>query len=60
MIHEIQPELARINGTLTIRKTLIEKTLTYLEALAKDAADSPPLLRELIDGYVELAGVEAR
>ncbi len=59
VIHELQPQLANINGTLTVRKALIEKTLTYLEALAKDAADSPPLLRELIDAYVELAGVAA-
>lgn len=59
VIHEIQPQLAGINGTLTVRKALIEKTLSYLEALAKDAADSPALLRELIDGYVELAGVAA-
>lgn len=59
VIHEIQPQLASINGTLTVRKALIEKTLTYLEALAKDAADSPPLLREVIDAYVELAGVAA-
>lgn len=59
VIHEIQPQLAGINGTLTMREVLIEKTLSYLEALAKDAADSPALLRELIDGYVELAGVAA-
>ena len=59
LIHEIQPQLAAINGTLTMREALIEKTLSYLEALAKDATDSPALLRELIDGYVELAGVTA-
>ena len=59
VVHEIQPELANINGTVALRKTLIEKTLVYLEALSRDAADSPELMRELIDSYVALAEVSA-
>jgi tRNA A-37 threonylcarbamoyl transferase component Bud32/tetratricopeptide (TPR) repeat protein len=59
VIHEIQPKLAAINGTVALRKTLIEETLVYLESLGKDAADSPALMRELIDSYVALAGVAA-
>jgi serine/threonine protein kinase len=59
VIHEIQPKLERINGTVALRKELIEKTLVYLEALGKDSATSPPLLRELVDSYALLASVSA-
>jgi len=59
VIHEIQPKLERINGTVALRKDLIEKTLVYLEALGQDSANSPPLLRELIDSYALLATVSA-
>jgi len=57
VIHDIQPKLAALNGSVTLRKWLIEETLVYLEALSKDAADNPALTRELIDSYVELASV---
>ncbi len=57
MIHEIQPELENINGTVAVRVSLIEQTLTYLEALEKDAAGNPALLRELIDAYLRLASL---
>lgn len=59
IIHEIQPKLADINGTVTVRATMIEQTLVYLEALGKDAGDNPALLRELIEAYVQLADVTA-
>jgi tetratricopeptide (TPR) repeat protein len=59
VIHEIQPKLAAINGTVALRKTLIEETLVYLERLSKDAADSPALMRELLDSYSALAEVAA-
>jgi len=57
MIHEIQPEMGKLNGSLPLRAQMLEKLLRYMEELRKDAADSPPLLRDLIDGYVEMAGV---
>jgi len=57
VIHELQPQMAGINGTIKLRVQLIEKTLGYLEALRLDASDNPTLMGELIDGYVELAGV---
>ncbi len=57
MIQEIQPQLAGINGTVAIRKSLVEKTLIYLEALWKDSAGNRALTRELIESYVALASV---
>jgi tetratricopeptide (TPR) repeat protein len=57
VIHEIQPQLADVNGATAIRKSLVEKTLVYLEALWKDAAANPDLTRELVDSYVTLASI---
>jgi hypothetical protein len=55
VIHDIQPKLASIEGTIAVRASMVDQTMGYLEALGKDAGDSPPLLRELIEGYLELA-----
>jgi tetratricopeptide (TPR) repeat protein len=49
--------MAEINGTVALRAQLIEKSLLYLEALQRDAGDNPALMREMIDGYVQLATV---
>ncbi|MEP7366168.1 MAG: serine/threonine-protein kinase [Acidobacteriota bacterium] len=57
VIHDLQPRLSEINGTVEVRSLLVAGTLQYLEALSKDAADSPGLMRDLIDGYVQLAAV---
>jgi eukaryotic-like serine/threonine-protein kinase len=59
VIHQIQPQLAAVDGTVGIRRSLIEQTLVYLEALSVDASDNPALMRELIDSYVALAYVSA-
>jgi non-specific serine/threonine protein kinase/serine/threonine-protein kinase len=58
LIFDIQPEMAAVPGTTALRKDLIETTLTYLEALARDAGDDPALLRELSASYVQLARVQ--
>jgi non-specific serine/threonine protein kinase/serine/threonine-protein kinase len=55
VIHDIQPKLARIDGTVAVRAAMVDQTMGYLEAMSKDAADNPALLRELVDGYLELA-----
>ena len=58
VISDIQPKLAAVPGTTALRKTLIDSTLSYLEALARDAGDDPALLRELADSYVALARLQ--
>jgi tetratricopeptide (TPR) repeat protein len=50
--------MGAISGTSALRKDLIEGTLQYLEALARDAGDNPALLRELSASYVQLARVQ--
>jgi len=58
VISDIQPKLAAVPGTTPVRKTLIDSTLSYLEALARDAGDDPALLRELAGSYVQLARIQ--
>src|SRR5262249_35476248 len=58
VIFDVQPRLGGISGTTPLRKTLIDATLQYLEALAGDAGDNPAFLRELAGSYVELARVQ--
>ncbi len=57
VIHDVQPKLADLQGSVSLRKSMIEATLVYLERLGKDASDNPALTRELIDSYVQLAAV---
>jgi eukaryotic-like serine/threonine-protein kinase len=58
VIFDLQPKLAAVPGTTPLRKELIESTLTYLQALARDAGDDPTLLRDLAASYVQLARVQ--
>jgi tetratricopeptide (TPR) repeat protein len=58
VIFDIQPKMGAVAGTTPLRKELIESTLQYLEALARDAGDNPVLLRELSASYVQLARVQ--
>ena len=58
VIFDIQPKMGAVAGTTPLRKELIESTLQYLEALARDAGDNPALLRELSASYVQLARVQ--
>src|SRR5262245_45542230 len=58
VVFDVQPKLGAVSGTTPLRKTLIESTLLYLEALAGDAGDNPALLRELAGSYVELARIQ--
>jgi eukaryotic-like serine/threonine-protein kinase len=58
LIFDLQPKMSAVPGTTALRKDLIESTLEYLEALARDAGDNPVLLRELSASYVQLARVQ--
>jgi tetratricopeptide (TPR) repeat protein len=54
VVFDIQPRLETIPATLPLRKTLIEETLRYLEAVSRDAGNNVPLLRELSNSYMQL------
>jgi non-specific serine/threonine protein kinase/serine/threonine-protein kinase len=57
-IFDIQPRMEAIPATLELRKTLIEETMKYLEAVSAEAGDNVPLLQELSNAYVQLARVQ--
>jgi tetratricopeptide (TPR) repeat protein/tRNA A-37 threonylcarbamoyl transferase component Bud32 len=58
VIFDIQPKMGAVAGTTALRKDLIERTLSYLEALARDSGDNPAILRELAASYVQLARIQ--
>jgi non-specific serine/threonine protein kinase/serine/threonine-protein kinase len=58
VVFDLQPRLGRVAGATSLRKTMVDETLVYLETLARDAGDSPDLLRELSASYRQLAQLQ--
>ena len=58
VVFDIQPKMESIPATLPLRKTLIEQTLTYLEAVSQDVGNNVSLLRELSNSYAQLAVIQ--
>jgi non-specific serine/threonine protein kinase/serine/threonine-protein kinase len=58
VVFDIQPQLEGIPATLPLRKTLIERTLVYLEAVSRDVGNNVVLLRELANSYARLAVIQ--
>jgi tetratricopeptide (TPR) repeat protein/predicted Ser/Thr protein kinase len=58
VVFDIQPRLESIPATLPLRKTLIEETLRYLEAVSRDVGNNVSLLRELANSYAQLATIQ--
>jgi non-specific serine/threonine protein kinase/serine/threonine-protein kinase len=58
VVFDIQPRLESIPATLPLRKTLIEQTLAYLEAVSQDVGNNVSLLRELANSYVQLGVIQ--
>jgi tetratricopeptide (TPR) repeat protein/predicted Ser/Thr protein kinase len=58
VVFDIQPRLEGIPATLPLRKTLIEQTLVYLEAVSRDVGNNVVLLRELANSYAQLAAIQ--
>jgi tetratricopeptide (TPR) repeat protein len=58
VVQEIQPKLESIPATLPLRQVLIERTMTYLESVSRDAGNNVELLRELANAYAQLARVQ--
>lgn len=55
ILNEIDPEAAKVVGSTTLRRMMIEKSLTYLDRLAADASEDQDLQMELGRAY-HLAG----
>ena len=58
VVFDLQPRLEGIPATLPLRKTLIEQTLIYLEAVSRDVGNNVVLLRELANSYAQLAVIQ--
>ena len=58
VIFDIQPRLEAIPATLELRRTLVEQTMKYLEAVSADSGDNVSLLQELSGAYLQLARVQ--
>ena len=58
LIFEIHDALQNLPGATPVRKLLLDRAVQYLDRVAKDAAGSPDLQRELAWGYQRLAVVQ--
>lgn len=55
---DVYQAIAKTPGSVEARKLLVENTLKYLQALERDASDSPQLRRDLGIGYERLGDVQ--
>ncbi len=58
VIFEYEREIRRLPGTLEVRRKMVRRSLQYLDSLAEDAQNEPPLLSEIARGYEQLARVQ--
>jgi eukaryotic-like serine/threonine-protein kinase len=58
LIFEIHDAVRPLPGSTPVRRTIVERALGYLDALAVDASSSLQLKRELAAGYERLALVQ--
>jgi len=59
LINEVQTSLKEVPHSLTAQRLLAQKSLEYLNNLAKDAGDDPQFLGELADAYRNLGYLQA-
>ena len=59
LINEVQASLKEVPNSLTAQRLLAQKSLEYLNNLAKDAGDDPQFLAELADAYRNLGYLQA-
>jgi non-specific serine/threonine protein kinase/serine/threonine-protein kinase len=58
VIFDMQGQLAKLPGTLPIRRQMIAQTLTYLESMARDAAGNSDLLLDIAGSYSRVAEIQ--
>jgi len=59
LINEVQTSLKEVPHSLTAQRLLAQKSLEYLNNLARDAGDDPQFLGELADAYRNLGYLQA-
>jgi serine/threonine protein kinase len=58
MMFEMHDAVSNLEGSTTARQLLAQRTLEYLEGLARDASDDPTLQSELVIAYINLGNVQ--
>ncbi|HMI51605.1 MAG TPA: protein kinase [Candidatus Saccharimonadales bacterium] len=58
LIFEIHDSIRDLPGATKARSLIVQKSLGYLDGLAKESASDPALLRELAAGYARLGDVQ--
>lgn len=58
LIFEIHDSIQDLPGATKARNLIVQKSLTYLDDLAKESTNDPALLRELAAGYARLGDVQ--
>ena len=57
IIAEADPQLARLPGSLALRRNLVSRSQVYLQALERDSNAPPAIRLEVANGYVRLARI---
>jgi tetratricopeptide (TPR) repeat protein len=60
VIFDLQDGIAKLTGSTELRRQMVERSLTYLDSLAADAAGDGRLLTELAGAYARLGNVLGR
>jgi len=59
LIFEVHDSIQSIPGTMGARKLILQRSLEYLDGLAKESANEPDLMRELASGYDRIGSLQA-
>ena len=57
-LNEFHDSIRNLPGSTPARRLLVQKGLTYLDNLSREASDDASLLRDLADGYHRLADLQ--
>ncbi|MES2394027.1 MAG: serine/threonine-protein kinase [Acidobacteriota bacterium] len=57
-IFDLDSMLEEVPGTIAIRHMVLKNAQSYLEAMSKESADDVDLAHELVEGYIQMGGVQ--
>lgn len=57
LMFDVDPQLARLSGSLPVRRAAADRASAYLEALSRDANGNTALTIEAARGHLRLAGI---
>lgn len=60
LLFEIEPQIARLPGSVKARETLIKRALEYLDSLAQAAAGDRSLQSELASAYLQIGTLQGK